>query len=75
MPPIDQNAGTRKYSLMKTRRVLQTISVLALLCVAIAPAIYMSNRISLDAMKWWLLGATIVWFLVTPFWMQQKREE
>jgi hypothetical protein len=54
------------------RRVLQTISWIACAGTALPSVLFLLNQIDLDFTKWLMLLATIVWFLVTPFWMGRE---
>ncbi len=57
------------------RRVLQAVSWLAL-AATLSPAIaYFRGTIELDGAKRWMLVATIVWFVVTPLWMERGQRE
>ena len=57
------------------RALLQIISLLALVGAILPPIMFLAGRIDLDATKWWMLAATIVWFAVTPFWMDRPKVE
>ena len=56
-----------------TRRFLQTISWIALAGTFVPSVLFLAGRITLDESKWWLLVATIVWFVATPLWMGRER--
>ena len=56
------------------RIVLQIISAIALGLTIIPSLLFFSGRMELDMMKWLILLATIVWFIVTPLWMGRKDE-
>lgn len=53
--------------------ILVTISFLALTACLISSIICASNGINAETNKIVLLAGTIVWFVVTPFWMRQKK--
>jgi len=57
------------------RRVLQIISLAALLATLAAPILFFATHLTLDQTKWAMLVATIVWFAVTPFWMGHPKVE
>jgi hypothetical protein len=57
------------------RRVLQIISWLALVVLTAAPALFLFDGLSLDGAKWGMLGATVVWFVVTPLWMGREDQK
>ena len=47
-------------------------SVIAL-AGTIAPAVlFVAGRMELDAVKWWMLVATVVWFAAAPVWLKQQ---
>lgn len=56
------------------RSVLQLISCLALVGTILPSVLFLADRMSLDASKGWLLGATVAWFIATPLWMGRKPE-
>ena len=56
-----------------TRRLLQIVSWIALAGTILPSVLFLAGRITLDESKWWLLAATIVWFVVTPLWMGREK--
>jgi len=54
------------------RRLLQAVSWAALAATLVPPVLYLAGQTSLDAVKSWMLGATIAWFVVTPMWMDRE---
>ena len=58
-----------------TRRLLQIVSWIALAGTILPSVLFLAGRITLDESKWWLLAATIVWFVVTPLWMGREKIE
>ncbi len=62
---------------MKTAKVAgvvaSAISFAALACLFGAVLAYSFNVLPLAQLKAWLLVATIVWFVVTPFWMDRHK--
>lgn len=44
--------------------------LLALAGTIVPPALFMLGALPLDAVKWMMLAATIVWFAAAPFWMR-----
>jgi len=52
--------------------VLVSISFLALAACLVSSIFCANYRISPETNKMVLLAATIVWFVVTPFWMRRK---
>jgi hypothetical protein len=55
------------------RKLLQILSILALLGVIAPPALFLAGRIELAAVHTGMLIATVVWFGLTPFWIGQKK--
>lgn len=53
------------------RLTLQLISFAALAATIAPPVMFLVSGGSLDAVKVWMLGATVVWFVVTPLWMER----
>ncbi len=54
------------------KRIAQVISWVALVATLVPPCLFFADKLALDATKQWLLGAAIVWFIATPFWMEHK---
>ncbi len=63
---------------MKNSRILRyagiTCSILSLVMLIIPVLLFMNNAMSLAAVKNWMLVATIIWFVVTPFWMERSKK-
>ena len=55
------------------RTILQAISGIALAGTILPPALFMTGRMELNAAQWWMLGATLAWFVVTPLWMGRPK--
>jgi hypothetical protein len=53
--------------------LLVTISFLALAASLVSSIICANNGLSTETNKLILLVGTIVWFVVTPFWMRKKK--
>jgi len=53
--------------------VLVSISFLALAACLVSSIFCANYRISPETNKMVLLAATIVWFVVTPFWIRRKK--
>lgn len=51
------------------RPILQIVSLLALIALTLPSIIFLAGRIELDTVKWLMLLATIVWFVVATPWM------
>lgn len=54
------------------KRITQLFSAVALVATLVPAGLFFADRLSLAAMQQWLLGATLLWFLVTPVWMEHK---
>lgn len=54
------------------KRIAQVISVVALVATLVPPCLFFADRLNLAAMQQWMLGATVLWFVATPFWMEHK---
>lgn len=54
------------------RILLQTISILMLVLTVLFPVLYLADAMGESAMKWAMLAVTVVWFVVTPLWMDKE---
>ncbi len=54
------------------KRIAQLLSVVALAATILPPCLFFADKLGLVATQQWLLGATILWFVATPFWMEHK---
>jgi hypothetical protein len=54
------------------KRVAQIISYLALVATLLPALLFFADKLELPLAKAWMLGAALVWFLATPFWMEHK---
>lgn len=52
--------------------IAKAISYLALAGIVVPPVLYLTDSLSLSAVKLWLLVATVVWFATVPLWMGRK---
>ena len=58
------------------RTIVQVISWLTLVFgIVLPPCLYYIDKVGLDALKLWMLIATVVWFVVTPMWMGRAPEK
>ena len=57
------------------RKLAQIISWLALLGVIVPSILYLAGKVTLPAVKLWMLVFTLVWFVTVPIWMERKPEE
>jgi hypothetical protein len=49
------------------------VSWLALAGTIVPPVLFMTDRVTLDQTKLWMLIATVVWFATAPVWMDRRR--
>jgi uncharacterized membrane protein len=54
------------------RKLLPLASSLALAGIVAPPLLYFLGELGHDALKGTMLAATILWFAVTPFWMNDR---
>ena len=54
---------------------LQIISLLALIMTVVPSVLFLTGTVELEQVKLLMLISMIVWFAVTPFWMNQKEKE
>ncbi len=54
------------------RPVACILSFLALAGIIVPVGLFFTNALDKELMKNWLFGATILWFVVTPFWMERE---
>ena len=57
---------------MTVRPILQALSWTALAVTLALPVMYLAGGAPLEAVKTWLLAATVVWFVATPMWMGRE---
>jgi hypothetical protein len=56
------------------KKIMMGVSGVSLVSVLIAPVLFYTGRVSLDAMKIILNTATIVWFVSALCWMGREKE-
>ena len=54
------------------KRIAQVASAVALVATLVPPCLFFAEQLDLAATKLWLLAATALWFVATPFWMEHK---
>lgn len=54
------------------RTLLQSISWIALFLTVLPACLYLAGSIELGTAKTMMLASSVVWFVVTPFWMQRE---
>jgi hypothetical protein len=47
------------------------VSLAALVATIVPPVLFFYGHLDLDAMKLWMLVATVAWFVATPIWMDK----
>jgi hypothetical protein len=53
------------------KRAARLVSLVALAGTILPPVLFFMGHMELDAMKTWMLVATIAWFAATPVWMDR----
>jgi len=56
------------------RKLLQLISIVALIATLVPAVMFMNDSIDLDMVKTTMTIATFMWFIVTPFWMGREQK-
>lgn len=54
------------------KRLAQLLSALALPGTLLPPLLFFADPLDLAAAQRWLLGATLLWIVATPFWMEHR---
>ncbi len=54
------------------RTVLQSVSWIALFLTVLPACLYLAGHIELGTTKTLTLLASVVWFIITPFWMKRE---
>ncbi len=54
------------------KRIAQILSGLALAGTLVPPVLFFADRVTLAMTQRWMMIATILWFVATPFWMEHK---
>jgi hypothetical protein len=57
------------------RRILQTVSWIALIATVLPSILFFADRMDLPQAKTVMLLATVAWFVVTPLWMGQEEQK
>ena len=53
------------------RRAARIVSMAALVLTILPPILFFGNRMDVETMKTWMLGAAVVWFASVPLWMKK----
>lgn len=56
------------------RLVYQLLSWVSLAATIVPSLIFMAGKMDLDRVKLWMVISMIVWFVVTPLWMERKKK-
>jgi hypothetical protein len=56
------------------RRLLQLVSFLALAGIVVPPILYFSGQLAHQPLETVMLVATLLWFVATPFWMNDRTQ-
>jgi|OpeIllAssembly_1097287.scaffolds.fasta_scaffold807750_2 hypothetical protein len=54
------------------RTLAQLVSAAALVGTIAPSLLLFAGVVSLEQVKWWMLVATIAWFVATPVWMDRR---
>ena len=57
------------------KKIAEIISYLALVLVVVAPSLFYAEKISLQANKYLMLVATIIWFASALCWIGRGKED
>jgi len=57
------------------RLVYQLLSWVSLAATIVPSLIFMAGKMDLDRVKLWMVISMIVWFVVTPLWMERKKND
>ncbi len=57
------------------RILYQIISWISLVGTLLPSMLYCAGMMSLDMVKWIMLISTLIWFAITPLWMERKQTE
>jgi hypothetical protein len=49
----------------------RVVSFVSLVGTIAPPVLFFTGQMDLDATKWWMLVATVGWFVATPIWMDR----
>ena len=56
------------------KRILQLISIIALLLTIVPPVLFFTEKITQNQQNFWMLIGAIVWFASALFWLGKKSE-
>ena len=52
------------------KHAARVVSLIALVATIAPPLLFFTDQLTLEAMKTWMLVATVAWFAATPLWMK-----
>ena len=53
------------------KRAARVVSIAALVLTILPPVLFFGDRMDIDSMKMWMLGAAVAWFASSPLWMKK----
>jgi hypothetical protein len=54
------------------KRIAQIVSYLALAATLLPALLFFNDKLDLPSAKLWMLVAALVWFALTPLWMEHR---
>jgi hypothetical protein len=57
---------------MRTTAILVIVSLLSLVALILPSILFLAGRMELNAAKWVMLAATVVWFATATPWMWKQ---
>jgi hypothetical protein len=54
------------------KRIAQIVSCLALAATLLPAVLFFNDKLDLPGAKLWMLVGALVWFAVTPLWMEHR---
>ncbi len=54
------------------KRIAQVASAAALAGTILPAVLFLAGQLDLAAVKGWMAGAAVVWFVATPLWMERR---
>ena len=53
------------------KRAARVVSMAALVLTILPPVLFFGNRMDVETMRTWMLGAAVAWFASVPLWMKK----
>jgi len=57
------------------RLIAKIVALTSLLLLTLPSVFYLAGRVELDTVKWFMILATIVWFVSASYWMWPRAEQ